>query len=202
MLSVSILGIKDENKYELIDNSKCDYIHIDIMDGKFVFNSHEYESNYQFNKPIDLHLMVNDVKEYINKYLYLKPNNITFHIEVEDDINSLIELIKSYNIKVGISIKPNTDINSLLPYLNNIDIVLVMSVEPGLGGQKYIENTTNKIEKLKELRKQLNLNFLIEVDGGINLDNYKLNGADIKVVGNYITKEEDFNKPIEELKKL
>ena len=188
MISVSILGIK-ENKlknYIKLDNTNCDSIHIDIMDNKFVPNTNEYEEKYIFNKDIDIHLMVEDVNYYIDKYKYLNPKYITFHIEVKQDINKLINKIKDLGIKVGIAIKPNTDINLLKPYLKDIDLVLVMSVEPGFGGQFFIENSTNRINEIKKIKDDYNYSYIIEVDGGINDKTIsKVSNASLKVVGRY-----------------
>lgn len=205
MISISILGIKENKQkyYKELDNTNCDFIHIDIMDNKFVPNINEYTEDYIFNKPTDIHLMVKDVNTYIDKYKYLKPDYITFHLEVEQDINYLINKIKDLNIKVGISIKPNTDLDMIKPYLKDIDLVLVMSVEPGFGGQKFIENSTNRINELYNIRKENNLNYIIEVDGGINDETItKCMNADLKVVGNYITSKDDYQKYISILKDL
>lgn len=204
MISVSILGINEiKEKLEEIDNTTCDYIHIDIMDGIFVPNKVEYNNEYRFNKKIDIHLMVEDVEKYIEKYKILNPTYITFHFEINQNIKKIIEKIKENNIKVGISIKPNTDINLIKPYLNMIDLVLVMSVEPGFGGQKFIENSTNKINTLKKIREENNYKYLIEVDGGINFDTIdKVNNADIKVVGSYITNSQNYQEKIDTLKKI
>ena len=204
MIDVSILGIKENkiNNYKKLDNSSCDMIHIDIMDNKFVPNYNLYESDYIFNKDHDIHLMVEDVSHYIDKYKYLNPKYITFHIEVKEDILFLINKIKSNNIKVGLAIKPNTDINLIKPYLNLIDLVLVMSVEPGFGGQKYIENSTNRINEFIKLREENNYHYLIEVDGGINNNTFNINNADIKVVGSYITNSDNYEDKINELKNL
>ena len=202
MIAVSILGIKEDklNNYKKIDNTNCDYIHLDVMDGKFVENKVDFDFNYHFNKKLDIHLMVKDVEEYINKYKVLNPDFITFHIEVEEDIDKLIKILKDNNIKVGISIKPNTDINLLNKYLPYIDLILVMSVEPGLGGQKFIEESTNRINYLKDLREKNNYSYLIEVDGGINKDTInKVSNADIKVVGSYITNSDDYENQIKTL---
>lgn len=202
MIAVSILGIKEDklNNYKKIDNTSCDYIHLDVMDGIFVENKVDFDFNYNFNKKLDIHLMVKDVEEYINKYKVLNPDFITFHIEVEEDIDKLIKILKDNNIKVGISIKPNTDINLLNKYLPYVDLVLVMSVEPGRGGQKFIEESTNRINYLKELREKNNYNYLIEVDGGINKDTInKVSNADIKVVGSYITNSDDYENQIKTL---
>ena len=202
MIAVSILGIKEDklNNYKKIDNTSCDYIHLDVMDGVFVENKVDFDFNYDFNKKLDIHLMVKNVEEYINKYKVLNPYFITFHIEVEEDIDKLIKILKDNNIKVGISIKPNTDINLLNKYLSYIDLVLVMSVEPGRGGQKFIEESTNKINYLKDLREKNNYTYLIEVDGGINKDTInKVSNADIKVVGSYITNSDDYENKIKTL---
>ena len=203
MIAVSILGIKEDklNNYKKIDNTSCEYIHLDVMDGIFVENKVDFDFNYHFNKKLDIHLMVKDVEEYINKYKVLNPDFITFHIEVEEDIDKLIKILKDNNIKVGISIKPNTDINLLNKYLPYIDLVLVMSVEPGRGGQKFIEESINRINYLKNLREKNNYNYLIEVDGGINKDTInKVSNADIKVVGSYITNSDDYENQIKNLK--
>lgn len=203
MIAVSILGIKEDklNNYKKIDNTSCDYIHLDVMDGIFVENKVDFDFNYNFNKKLDIHLMVKDVEEYINKYKVLNPEFITFHIEVEEDIDKLIKILKDNNIKVGISIKPKTDINLLNKYLPYIDLVLVMSVEPGRGGQKFIEESTNRINYLKDLREKNNYKYLIEVDGGINNDTInKVSNADIKVVGSYITNSDDYENQIKKLK--
>lgn len=205
MISISILGIKENKQhfYNILDNTNCDYIHIDIMDNIFVPNNNEYTENYIFNKPTDIHLMVEDVDTYIDKYKNLKPDYITFHLEVKQDIEYLINKIKDLGIKVGISIKPNTDIDLIKPYLKDIDLVLVMSVEPGFGGQKFIDNSTNRINYLYELKQEYNYNYVIEVDGGINDETItKCSNADIKVVGNYITSKDDYQKYINILKDL
>lgn len=203
MLSVSVLGIKDNKleNYQKIEETNCDYIHMDIMDGKFVPNNVLYDKEYLFNKKLDIHLMVYDVIKYIDFYRDLNPSFITFHVEAVNNPIDIINYLKSLNIKAGISIKPNTSVEVIKPYLDLVDLVLVMSVEPGFGGQEFIENSTNKINELYELRNSNNYNYLIEVDGGINDITYKkVNNADIKVVGSFITKESDYASQIEKLK--
>lgn len=204
MISVSILGIKEDkiNNYKKLDNTNCDFIHLDIMDGIFVENKVDFDFNYNFNKKLDIHLMVNNVKEYIEKYKVLKPVYITFHVEVSENIDEIIKILKDNNIKVGISIKPNTNINILNKYLPYIDLVLVMSVEPGRGGQKFMEESINRIEYLKNLKEENNYNYLIEVDGGINNETISMvKNADIKVVGSYITNSDNYEEQINKLKK-
>ena len=204
MLSVSILGIKENTKENIqkLDKLNIDYIHIDIMDGIFVKNkTWQYEEikDYLNTKTkLDIHLMVSDIEKYINQFKNLNPNNITYHYEATKDNLKIINMIKNNNIKVGISIKPDTEINEIKHLLKYVDLVLVMSVEPGAGGQKFIENSTNKINKLYEIRKKYNYNYLIEVDGGINdTTKEKVKNADILVVGSFITSgnyEEQINK--------
>lgn len=196
MLSVSILGIKENVKENIkkLDKLDIDYFHIDIMDGIFVKNKtwkynevKDYLTNTKTKK--DIHLMVSNPKKFIKQYISLKPEIITFHYEATSNPQELIEYIKKYNIKAGISIKPNTKVEVLKEILKYVDLVLVMSVEPGAGGQSYIENSTNKINELKELKQKNNYNYLIEVDGGINdTTKEKAKNADILVVGSFITK--------------
>ena len=175
MLSVSILGIKEKIKKNIkkLDNLNIDFFHIDIMDGIFVENTTwEYKEIKKIVKhrktKKDIHLMVKDVKKYIDDFINLKPEIITFHYEATDNHIELINYIKKHNIKAGISIKPNTEVEKIKELLNMVDLVLVMSVEPGKGGQKYIDNSTNKINELYNIRKENNYKYLIEVDGGIN----------------------------------
>lgn len=196
-LSVSILGIKDDiEKIREIEKSRADYIHLDIMDGEFVSNKVAMFANY--NKTLDIHLMVNNVKEYIDKYKLLNPEYLTFHYEAVDNPKEMIDYIHSLGIKAGISINPITPVDSIIPYLKDIDLVLIMSVVPGKGGQTYIESSTDKINKLYELKQQYN--YQIEVDGGINNETIKyVKNADIVVVGSYITKSENYSEKIDEI---
>ena len=149
----------------------------------------------------DVHLMVKDVKKYIDDYSELNPEFITFHLEATDNVLNTLNYIKSKNIKVGISIKPNTKVEQLLEYLPLIDLVLVMSVEPGFGGQTFVENSINKVNQLYDIRENNKYNYLIEVDGGINNVNIKyLNKCDIVVVGSYIVNNDNYEKAINKLK--
>lgn len=208
-ISASFLSIKEDlkNNIKKLDNSNIDYLHLDIMDNIFVPNI-TWDFNEISNlledtiKPKDIHLMVKDVINYINDYSNLNPEFITFHLEAVGNVSEVINYIKSKNIKVGISIKPNTKVNELLEYLPFVDLVLVMSVEPGFGGQKFIDSSMEKIDELYSIRENNNYNYLIEVDGGINADNIKtLNKADIVVVGSYITDNSDYNSAINNLTK-
>jgi ribulose-phosphate 3-epimerase len=205
MLSVSILGIKENIKENIkkLDKLNIDYFHIDVMDGKFVQNK---TSKYEEIKNIlegtkhkkDVHLMVEDIKEYVDKYKNIKPEFITFHYEAAKNPQEIINYIRKENIKVGISIKPETEITEIIPLLKQVDLVLIMSVKPGKGGQKYIENSTNKINVLSQIKKEKKYNFLIQVDGGINNETKeKTKKADILVVGSYITNN-NFEEKINE----
>ncbi len=209
MLSVSILGIKENIKenIELLDKLNVDFLHIDIMDGIFVPNKtwdfEEIEKLIENAKTKkDIHLMVKNVKKYIDDFIKLNPENITFHYEATDNQLELIKYIQGKKIKAGLSIKPQTEIKEIKHLLKYIDLVLVMSVEPGFGGQKYIENSTNKINDLKRLREENDYKYVIEVDGGINNETKeKAKNADILVVGSYITNN-DYKQKIKEFKKM
>lgn len=188
-LSVSFLSISDNiEKIKSLDNINTDYIHYDVMDGIFTENkslSYEEMKNLNLSKPKDVHLMVEDVKTFVSKFQNLNPEYITFHVEANVNKKEVIDYIHSFGIKVGLSINPETDINEIMPFLKDIDLILVMSVHPGKGGQTFI-NVSERLKKLKELKKQYN--FLISVDGGINNETIKYcKDSDMVVVGSYIT---------------
>ena len=152
-------------------------------------------------KKLDIHLMVDNPYEYVIQYKNMDIEFITIHIESKGDKKRVIDEIKSMGYKVGIAIKPNTDVKELEKYLNDIDMILVMSVEPGKGGQKFIHSSVEKINSVKELIGDRNI--LLEVDGGINDETItKCHNADIKVVGNYITSKDNYQKYISILKDL
>lgn len=208
VLNASILSseFKASDLIKRFNDTKVSYIHLDIMDGKFVNNkSFTVSEIKKFNdiskKSFDVHLMVKNPIKYINDLALLNVNTISFHYEAVENLDEVINLIKNYGIKVGIAINPKTDINVLIPYLNMIDIVLVMSVEPGYSGQAFIESTYNKVEKLKELIINNNSKSLIEVDGGVNIENapiLKEKGTDIIVSASYIQNNlEGINELIE-----
>lgn len=203
-LSVSILNAKDkEQTIKLLNKTDISYIHLDVMDGNFVSQIslplEEIESLSKISeKKLDIHLMVEDPLEYIEKIKDL-PNieYITIHLEINKDIKSILSKIKSYGYKTGLSIKPNTDINKLLPYLEDLDLILLMTVEPGLGGQPFITSSSARLKELKNIVKD---KIKLEVDGGINNITIKdVPEADIAVVGSYITKSEN---PIDRINSL
>ena len=208
-VSVSILNSTDRIKDTIkLNNTSCDYLHIDVMDGKFVpntqFTTEEIENIIKnCNKKIDIHLMVKNPISYIEKLLNYNITYITFHKEIDKDINSLIDILKEKNIKVGISIKPNTKVSEIIPYLNKIDLVLIMSVEPGEGGQSFIESSLDKVKELKKIINEKNLDIKIEIDGGVKDTNIKLikeSGVDISVVGSFIIKSENLEESIKKIK--
>ena len=206
MLKISTSILASNNRIDSIhklNNTNTDYIHIDTMDGLFVPNKQMpieeiIELEKVSTKPLDVHLMVENPEEYI-KYLNNKNiEYITIHIEINKDINKLINIIKSLNYKVGISIKPNTNIDTLIPYLDKIDLVLIMSVEPGFGGQQFMPNSLEKAEYLRKI----NSNITIEIDGGIKDTNIKEEKkyVAISVEGSYITNNNNYQEAINNLK--
>lgn len=206
MISVSILDVKEPKCEEVtkLDSLDVDLIHLDVMDGIFVENkTYTYEQFYDMlkftTKPKDIHLMVSNVKKYIDEFSKFNPKYITFHYETVSELSSVINYIKNLGIGVGMSIKPSTDVSEIVDYLDYLDLILVMSVEPGRGGQSFIPEVVDKIESLYRLREQNNYKYKIEVDGGINDETIKLcDKADICVVGSFITK----NNPKEAIEKL
>jgi len=216
-VSTSILNLEKGNEAEVILNlekAKTDYYHIDVMDGKFVEkNTYEWMKELSSyikrisNIPLDVHLMVEDVKSTIDDFSALEPNIITFHYEAcqdDEEVMDMIDLIKHYNSKVGISIKPNTPVDKIYKFLPYIHMVLVMTVEPGKGGQAFMPEMLAKIEDLRKYEKENNLDFQIEVDGGINLatcEQVKQAGAEILVAGTAILKAVDYKVIIDDLKK-
>ena len=189
-----------------LNETDVDYIHVDVMDGKFVKNKtmpfSEMKNIYKYtNKRIEVHLMVDNPSKYIPLYAELNTECIMFHIESSEDIIKNLELIKSFSIKCGLVISPETKVNELIPYLPYLNMVLVMGVVPGEGGQKFIPNTENKIKELKELIKSYDFNILIDVDGGICdtvLD--KVVDADILTAGNYIISSDNYQEKITSLR--
>lgn len=204
-LSVSILNSRDKTKcIELLNNTDISYIHIDTMDGLFVSQKslpvEEIEKLSKISqKKFDVHLMVKDPYPYLEKLKNISNiEYITIHLEITENIKEILSLIKKYNFKSGISIKPNTPVEEISPYLNNIDLVLLMTVEPGLGGQAFLPQSKERISKLKELVKDKNIKIF--VDGGINDRTIsEVSEADIAVVGSYITTSDD---PLSQIKKL
>ena len=198
------------NEIKRLENGGADMIHVDVMDGHFVPNltigppvikSLKKHSSILF----DVHLMISPVHKYIKAYADAGADIITIHPEATDDINSSISLIKELNKKVGVSLNPETKVDIIIEHLDKIDLVLIMSVNPGFGGQKFMPEVLSKVEELKNLRTAKDLDFDIEIDGGINFENSKMAiqaGANILVSGTTIFKSNngDIKKNIELLK--
>ncbi|MCR5741296.1 MAG: ribulose-phosphate 3-epimerase [Gammaproteobacteria bacterium] len=200
LISLSILNAPLDNIEKfLAPLTMLPVIHMDIMDGKFVkqtsFDESVVKRAYEASPRsiIDVHLMVENPDEYFLKYKEAKADYITFHYEV-GDIKRRIDYIHSLGLKAGLSINPDTDVKVLEPYLDDIDMVLVMSVFPGLGGQKFIDSSIEKVKYLKEYKTKHNKNFIISIDGGINLVTGQLvkNYCDLAVVGSAITKDANY----------
>lgn len=194
------------NDLEKLNETDVDYIHVDVCDGKFVKNKtlpfKEMKYIYRYtSKRLDVHLMVENPSQYIPLYAELNTEFITFHVEVLEDIEKNLKMIKDYSIKCGLAINPETKISELIPYLPYLDLILVMSVNPGFGGQAFLENTESRINEIKDLLESYNIKAEICVDGGINnkvLD--KCSNATMIVVGSYITDSDNFQEKISSLR--
>lgn len=184
-----------------------DYIHVDFIDGKFVkgkkipFRKLKKLSKVT-SKRLDVHLMTNKLKKYIKKFALLNCEYITFHIEVEKNIEKYINMVHSYGIKCGIAINPDTDIEMVKPYLSLVDLVLVMSVVPGYGGQEFINKSVEKLKNLKDYIVENDLNVLVSVDGGINDKTRKKvkPHVDMLISGSYITNSDNYQEKIDNLR--
>ena len=209
-LSVSYLNVKKRHVPEIIsmlDKTNVDFIHIDVMDGKYVKNKANLFRTVKklgeyTRKRFDIHFMVNKPLKMIDDYASLNAYCMSFHLDIKNDLNKVIDKCHAYGIKVGIALNPDEDIELLDPFLDKIDLVLIMSVYPGLPGQKFIEDVVPKIKKLRSKIKKENRNIIISVDGGVNLDNKKLlKDVDILVSGSFVTNSSNYNEVIDELKK-
>lgn len=208
ILSADFSNLKKD--IEMINTSQADWFHLDVMDGVFVPNiSFGFPVIKQIKKhttkPLDVHLMIIEPERYFKMFKEVGADILSFHVEASKDLGQNIQMIKDLGMRAGIVIKPKTPVNQVADVLSEVDMVLVMSVEPGFGGQKFIEGSYKKITDLKNLIIQKNSGALIEVDGGVNLENAgKLVdvGADILVAGNTIFSADDPVKTIEELKRF
>ena len=197
-----------DQEIEMVNNSAADWIHLDIMDGVFVPNI-----SYGFpvisamakraKKPLDAHLMIVDPDRYTTRFRDIGVEYLSVHYEACTHLHRSVQLIKSTGMKAGVAINPHTPVHNLYEILPEVDFVLVMSVNPGFGGQSFIENSLKKIAKIKKIIADLGLSTLIQVDGGVSIENAPSlikNGADILVAGNSVFGAKDPLKAISDLK--
>ena len=205
MLSCNFSELGDE--IEMVNKSKAGWFHLDIMDGVFV-------PNITFGTPIleifdslgkkhlDMHLMIINPEKYIEKFAGLGADTITVHYEACDDLEKIIGDIKKLGVKAGVAINPNTDVSLLDHSLEEIDLVCLMSVFPGFSGQKFIPETFSRLKELKQMINDKNTNTLIQIDGGVSLDNAQelvSLGADVLVAGSFVFKSDSPKETIEKL---
>lgn len=194
---------------EMINKSEADWFHVDIMDGMFVPNI-----SFGFpvikaikkhaTKPLDVHLMINDPDRYLQTFKEAGADVLTVHLEACNHLHRTVQAIKGLGMKAGVAINPHTSANLLMDIIGDLDLVCVMSVNPGFGGQKFIENTYHKIQTLREMIRATKSKALIEIDGGVDMNNYKKlieYGANVLVAGNTVFSSADPSKTISELKK-
>ncbi len=193
---------------EMINESEADWIHVDVMDGMFVpnisFGIPVCESvNEHAKKPLDVHLMIEKPERYILSFRDAGAHHITVHYEACRHLHSVIQQIKDAGCKAGVALNPHTNVQLLEDVVKDLDLVLIMSVNPGFGGQVFIENTYNKLRIMKELITDCNSQALIEVDGGVSIQNARRileAGADVLVTGSFVFKSNDPQNTIRDLK--
>jgi len=199
-----------QKEIEMLNASQADWIHLDIMDGVFVpnisFGMPVCKAIERYaKKPLDYHLMIEKPERYVAEFRDLGANSISVHIEACPHLHRNIQQIKNLGCKAGVAINPHTSVSTLSDIIGEIDLVCLMSVNPGFGGQKFIEHTYQKVRELKKLIENTKSKALIEIDGGVNLQNAHLlleAGADILVAGSFVFSSQNPLKTIENLKNL
>ena len=208
LLSADFLHLSKD--IEMVNRSQADWFHLDIMDGVFVPNiSYGLPVVSQIKKiatkPLDVHLMIVQPERYVEAFHKAGADILTVHYETCTHLHRTIQQIKSQGMKAGVSLNPHTPVSLLEDVIEDIDVVLLMSVNPGCGGQSFIEQTINKVDKLKKLIMESNSHTLIEIDGGVNFETGKrlVNaGADALVAGSFVFNSPDPEANIKGLKEL
>ena len=208
-ISASFLACKNIfNAVKKISLTDVDYIHVDVVDNNFVKGRkiplHKLAKIYKYtSKRLDVHLMVKNPKKYIKKFALLNTERIIIHVELTKNVEKYLDYIRSFGIKNGLAINPETDISDLKPFLDKIDTILIMSVEPGLGGQGFITTSVDKLNKIKKMVNDSKKNIEVSIDGGINDTNIKeLKNADTVVSGSFITNSNNYQEQIDKLRKM
>ena len=203
-VALSFLNSKNvEDDIIRINSSSADYIHVDVGDGLFIERKFHpikelSELNSALTKRLDVHLMVEDPDKYIDDYSMLNTEYITIHCEIKKDILRLLEKIKSYGIKPGLAINPDTDIAFLEPFLDDINMIIIMAAFPGKGGQSFIYSTVDKVKEIKEFIGDRNI--ILSVDCGINEETSKLVDTDMVVSGTFVLGSENIEEAINKVR--
>ena len=207
-ISFTKMKVSSKETMHLINKTNADYLHIDLMDGKFVVPKQQLIADLKkimpfTTKMLDVHLMAAKPLQYLAFFAEHNTEYFTFHLEAVSDIEKTIEAVKTTGLKVGLALKLETDVDMVLPFVHLIDQVLIMSCEVGYGGTPFNDSCLEKIRILKKYREDHGLNYLISVDGGINEETIslvKIAGTDMVVSGSYICMSGDYQKNIDQLK--